>query len=110
MLPEFGHELSSIKEIQELVSNYNRAAASVRVAQETLQAAYVEFVGSLASALDARDPYTAGHSRRVSDWTWTGHNHDVPDAWCPSTWSAIERAAPHRAPHQQGPAALDDAE
>ena len=68
-LPEFTDDLSSIKEIQELVRNYNRAAASVRTAQETLQAAYVEFVGSLANALDARDPYTAGHSRRVSDYS-----------------------------------------
>ncbi|HEY5056965.1 MAG TPA: HD-GYP domain-containing protein [Acidobacteriaceae bacterium] len=68
-LPEFERDLSSIREIQELIQNYNRAAVSVRVAQETLQAAYVEFVGSLASALDARDPYTAGHSRRVSDYS-----------------------------------------
>ncbi|HXE07480.1 MAG TPA: HD-GYP domain-containing protein [Acidobacteriaceae bacterium] len=68
-LPEFQDELSSIREIRELVRNYNRAAVSVRVAQETLQSAYVEFVGSLASALDARDRYTAGHSRRVSDFS-----------------------------------------
>ena len=31
--------------------------------------AYVEFVSSLASALDARDPYTAGHSLRVSEYS-----------------------------------------
>jgi HD-GYP domain-containing protein (c-di-GMP phosphodiesterase class II) len=69
LLPQFEDELSSIREIRELVDNYNRAAVSVRTAQETLQAAYVEFVGSLANALDARDPYTAGHSRRVSDFS-----------------------------------------
>jgi HD-GYP domain-containing protein (c-di-GMP phosphodiesterase class II) len=67
MLPEFETRLSSILEIRELVQNYNRAAVSVRAARETLQAAYVEFVGSLANALDARDQYTAGHSRRVSE-------------------------------------------
>ena len=66
VLPEFETRLSSIMEIRELVENYNRAAVSVREARYTLQAAYVEFVGSLANALDARDHYTAGHSRRVS--------------------------------------------
>ena len=66
VLPEFDGSISSILEIRELVENFNRAAVSVRVARETLQSAYVEFVGSLASALDARDEYTAGHSRRVS--------------------------------------------
>ena len=40
---------------------------SIREARDDLQSAYVECVGSLASALDARDSYTAGHSRRVSE-------------------------------------------
>jgi putative nucleotidyltransferase with HDIG domain len=66
VLPEFTVDLSSTKEIRELAESYNRAAASVRNARENLQGAYVEFVGSLANALDARDRYTSGHSCRVS--------------------------------------------
>jgi HD-GYP domain-containing protein (c-di-GMP phosphodiesterase class II) len=65
-LPEFDGNPSSILEIQELAESYNRAAVSVRSAGETLQSAYLEFVGSLANALDARDGYTSGHSWRVS--------------------------------------------
>jgi HD-GYP domain-containing protein (c-di-GMP phosphodiesterase class II) len=70
-LPELEVEPSSILEIQELAEIYNKAALSVRVAGENLEAAYLEFVGSLASALDARDRYTAGHSRRVSNFSCT---------------------------------------
>jgi putative nucleotidyltransferase with HDIG domain len=66
VLPEFAIDLSSTTEIRELAESYNRAAVSVRNARESLQAAYVEFVGSLANALDARDSYTSGHSSRVS--------------------------------------------
>jgi putative nucleotidyltransferase with HDIG domain len=65
VLTEYTGNAPSIAEIRELVEIYNYAAVSVRVAGEDLQAAYLEFVGSLANALDARDRYTAGHSWRV---------------------------------------------
>jgi HD-GYP domain-containing protein (c-di-GMP phosphodiesterase class II) len=67
LLPEFAGNLSSIREIQELTSSFNRAAGAIREGRQNLQSAYLEFVGSLASALDARDQYTAGHSGRVSE-------------------------------------------
>jgi HD-GYP domain-containing protein (c-di-GMP phosphodiesterase class II) len=69
VLPEFQIHPSSILEIRELAENYNRAAVSVREACENLAAAYLEFIGSLANALDARDPYTSGHSLRVSQYS-----------------------------------------
>jgi HD-GYP domain-containing protein (c-di-GMP phosphodiesterase class II) len=65
-LPEFKGKPSSILEIRALTGNYNRAAVAVREAGERLEAAYLEFIGSLANALDARDRHTAGHSSRVS--------------------------------------------
>ncbi|HEY7334523.1 MAG TPA: HD-GYP domain-containing protein [Bryobacteraceae bacterium] len=71
-LPEFdgGVEGRSggVHEIRALTDSFNRAAASVREGRERLREALVEFIQSLASALDARDPYTAGHSRRVSQY------------------------------------------
>jgi len=68
-LPSFQGNPSSIHEIRELIESFARAAAAVRESRENLQQAYVEFVGSLAGALDARDDYTAGHSRRVSEYS-----------------------------------------
>ncbi len=65
-LPALEEQTSSILEIRELAEFYNRAATSIREAGEQLDTAYLEFVGSLANALDARDRYTAGHSLRVS--------------------------------------------
>jgi len=66
LLAEFNEQTGGIPEFRDLSASFNRAALAIRDARESLHRAYVEFVGSLANALDARDPYTAGHSRRVS--------------------------------------------
>jgi len=44
----------------------NRAAGAARESQERLDEATLQFIETMAQALDARDPYTAGHSDRVS--------------------------------------------
>ena len=67
-LPEFPESHGSAQEIRDLSLGFNNAAKAVRESRERLTRAYVQFVGSLAQALDARDAYTAGHSRRVSEY------------------------------------------
>ncbi|MBV8906002.1 MAG: hypothetical protein JOZ22_20385, partial [Acidobacteriia bacterium] len=68
-LPDFPATETGPQEIRDLAQGFNQAAEAVREGRERLTRAYVEFVGSLAQALDARDSYTAGHSRRVSEYS-----------------------------------------
>jgi HD-GYP domain-containing protein (c-di-GMP phosphodiesterase class II) len=68
-LPSFETDRATIHEIRELTDSFTRAAAAVQESRQNLQQAYLEFIGSLAGALDARDDYTAGHSRRVSEYS-----------------------------------------
>ncbi len=68
-LPEFPETQGGVHELQDLTRGFNYAAKAVREGRERLTLAYVQFVGSLAQALDARDAYTAGHSRRVSEYS-----------------------------------------
>jgi putative nucleotidyltransferase with HDIG domain len=49
-----------------LTSAFNDMMATVRVAEGETRSAYVGTIRALALTLDARDPYTAGHSERVS--------------------------------------------
>lgn len=67
VLPTF-ETSSSTREVNQLVDAFNRAATSIREARQRLTLAYREFIQSLSSAIDARDVYTAGHSRRVSTY------------------------------------------
>ena len=57
---------SPVKEVNRLADALNRAAEAIQESQAHLEKATVEFIETMAQALDARDPYTAGHSNRVS--------------------------------------------
>jgi HD-GYP domain-containing protein (c-di-GMP phosphodiesterase class II) len=61
-------EDSPVAEVNELGAAFNAAARSIAGAQKQLDEAYLEFTKTMAQTLDARDPYTAGHSTRVSDY------------------------------------------
>jgi putative two-component system response regulator len=59
---------SSQPEVNRLAEALNGAARSIVNSQEDLDRAYLQFVETMAQALDARDPYTAGHSLRVASY------------------------------------------
>jgi len=56
----------SSRELDALADTFNGLMASVAEAEAQTEAAYAGAIRALAAALDARDPYTAGHSDRVS--------------------------------------------
>ena len=56
----------SSRELDALTDTFNALIASVAEAEAHTEAAYTGAIRALAAALDARDPYTAGHSDRVS--------------------------------------------
>jgi len=62
-------ENSPLPEVNRLAAALNGAARSIANSQADLDAAYLQFVETMAQALDARDPYTAGHSLRVADYS-----------------------------------------
>jgi putative nucleotidyltransferase with HDIG domain len=60
---------SAITEIKSLAEALNSAARSVQHSQADLDRAHLQFIETMAEVLDARDPYTAGHSLRVAAYS-----------------------------------------
>ena len=65
--PDFPED-SPTREVNLLAASLNEAATVVEQSKQQLNQAYIEFLETMAQALDARDPYTAGHSNRVRDY------------------------------------------
>lgn len=61
-------EDSATREVNLLAAAINRAATAVAHSNEQLDQAALDFVETMTQALDARDRYTAGHSKRVSEY------------------------------------------
>jgi putative nucleotidyltransferase with HDIG domain len=66
---DFGRQLpptGSSRELDHLTQTFNQLLTSLGAAEAKTELAYVGAIKALAAALDCRDPYTAGHSERVS--------------------------------------------
>ena len=61
-------EDSTTQEVNELAHAFNLAAQSVADSQRRLDETYLQITQTMAQTLEARDPYTAGHSSRVSEY------------------------------------------
>jgi HD-GYP domain-containing protein (c-di-GMP phosphodiesterase class II) len=70
LTPDFP-ENSPMPEVNHLAAALNGAVRSIQSSQADLERAYLQFVETMAQALDARDPYTAGHSLRVAYYSHT---------------------------------------
>lgn len=62
-------EVKGEDELGELASDFNKMAANLHKARETLVNYFYRAVQSLIRVLEARDPYTKGHSDRVAEYS-----------------------------------------
>jgi HD-GYP domain-containing protein (c-di-GMP phosphodiesterase class II) len=75
-------DLRGMDEIAQLAGNFNHMASSIETLVRRLKQAlrqnqelFLETIRTLAAAIDAKDPYTRGHSERVSSYSMAIARH-----------------------------------
>ncbi len=80
---DFGRPLPASgvsQELDALAETFDALRTAVTLAEAESEATYLGVIGALAAALDARDPYTAGHSERVANLSVAlGRQMGLPD-------------------------------
>ncbi|MCX5710534.1 MAG: HD-GYP domain-containing protein, partial [Candidatus Omnitrophica bacterium] len=66
---EFKVEVTGHDEVSELADSFNKMALSLADSKKKLQEYFYRVVQSLVHILEAKDPYTKGHSQRVADFS-----------------------------------------
>jgi putative nucleotidyltransferase with HDIG domain len=63
-------KVSGHDEVSELAASFNQMASSLSDSKKKLQDYFYRVVQSLVRILEAKDPYTKGHSQRVAEYSW----------------------------------------
>jgi putative nucleotidyltransferase with HDIG domain len=66
---EYKVKVSGHDEVSELAASFNQMASSLSDSKKKLQDYFYRVVQSLVRILEAKDPYTKGHSQRVADYS-----------------------------------------
>ncbi|MDO9573035.1 MAG: HD-GYP domain-containing protein [Candidatus Omnitrophota bacterium] len=67
---EYRVQISSQDEIGQLAASFNDMASSLAVAREKLHDYFYRVVQAMVRSLEAKDPYTRGHSDRVGEYAY----------------------------------------
>ena len=62
------HQLRVIDQLEHQIVELKRKQSQLEEYAHTLEKTYIDILASLTRALEAKDPYTAGHSERVTFW------------------------------------------
>ncbi|MDO8662697.1 MAG: HD domain-containing protein [Candidatus Omnitrophota bacterium] len=67
---EYRVEISSQDEIGQLAASFNNMASSLAAARDKLRDYFYRVVQAMVRSLEAKDPYTRGHSDRVGEYAY----------------------------------------
>jgi putative nucleotidyltransferase with HDIG domain len=91
LLNKKNHNLFTEEDVNLALALANQSALALHNSQmyDHLYKMFISVIRTLAKVLDARDPYTAGHSERVAKYSvWIAHRLGLPSGQCEELYKA----------------------